>query len=466
MHTSSTVDNIDEFVEEVVATPEGLRYRHGDELRPVASRRVSITVAAEVGPEVREFTVHRTHHGPIVREHDDRWVAVALMEQPVDALIQSFSRTKARSLEEFLEIMGLHANSSNNTVFADADGRIAYLHSNFVPIRDPRIDYRRPVDGADPATDWQGVHALHESPNVLDPSSGWVFCTNNWPYSAAGPDSPRPEEYPSYMDRGRENPRGLHARRLLEGAADLTLEGLVAIAFDPALPGFESLVPAVVRAFDEGPLREPLRRRLAGPVEALRGWDLRWGVDSVPTTLAVLLGDELVATHRDAALNAGLDVHDLISEGLTPAQLLDGLAAAVARLESDFGAWRTPWGEVNRLQRLGGGIEPTFDDDAPSLPVGFTSARWGSLAAFAAQRRPGLKRLYGVAGNSFVAVVELGNRLRARAVTVGGVSGDPGSRHFSDQLERYASGNLREVYFYPDQLEGHVAKRYRPGERG
>lgn len=464
MHTSSSVDNIDEFLEEVVATPEGLRYRIGDELRPVASRSVAITVTTESGPIVREFTVYRTHHGPIVRELDGRWVAAALMEEPVQALIQSYSRTKVRNLDELVEVMGLHTNSSNNTVFADAEGHIAYLHANFVPIRDPRFDYRRPVDGSDPATEWRGVHSFADSPNVLDPATGWVYCTNNWPYSAAGPDSPRREDYPPYMDRGRENPRGVHAMRLLEASRDLTLEGLMDIAYDPQLPGFEGLIPAVLRAVDEGAASAAQRARLEGPVEVLRSWDLRWGVDSVATTVAVFLGDELVETHRDAARDAELDVYDFISTGLSPRQLVAGLEAAVARLEADLGTWRTPWGELNRLQRLSGDLEPTFDDDAPSTPVGFTSSRWGSLAAFATSRPPGLKRLYGVGGNSFVAVVEFGERVRARAVTVGGVSGDPASLHFDDQLERYAAGDLREVYFHPDELEGHVERVYHPGE--
>jgi acyl-homoserine-lactone acylase len=266
------------------------------------------------------------------------------------------------------------------------------------------------------------------------------------------------------MDRGRENPRGVHAMRLLETSRDLTLEGLMDIAYDPQLPGFEDLIPAVLRAVDEGAASAAQRARLEGPAEVLRSWDLRWGIDSVATTLAVFLGDELVEAHRDAARDAELDVFDFISTGLSPRQLVAGLEAAVARLEADFGTWRTPWGEVNRLQRLTGALEPTFDDDAPSTPVGFTSSRWGSLAAFAALRRPELKRLYGVGGNSFVAVVEFGDRVRARAVTVGGVSGDPSSPHFDDQLERYAAGDLREVYFYPDELEDHVERVYHPGE--
>jgi acyl-homoserine-lactone acylase len=122
-----------------------------------------------------------------------------------------------------------------------------------------------------------------------------------------------------------------------------------------------------------------------------------------------------------------------------------------------------PWGEINRFQRNDGAIVQTFDDAKPSIPVPFTSAQWGSLASFGARRWQGTKRYYGTSGNSFVAVVEFGSRLRAWAVTAGGASGHPGSPHFNDQAERYASGNLRPVYFYPDDLTGHIERRYKPG---
>ena len=463
MHTSSRADNIDEFLETVVVRGDSLFYVYGEEERPVENRQVTIRYRTESGMAEREFTVYRTHHGPIVREADGKWVATALMEKPIDALIQSYTRTKAANLEEYLEIMELHTNSSNNTLFADAEGNIAYLHSNFVPVRSTLFDYEEPVDGSDPDTDWQGVHAIDESPNAINPSVGWAFCTNNWPYSAAGPDSPREEDYPPYMDRGTENSRGVHALMLLDGVSGLSMEGLRGIAYDSYLPAFEEVVPAVVEAYDAAPASSSHRAELAGPVDSLRAWDLRWGVESVPTALAVFYGTELVSTLRANARAARMSVYDYMSSRATDQELLEGLSAAVDRLEEDFGTWLTPWGQINRFQRLTGDIVQDFDDDAPSTPVGFTSSRWGSLASFGARPYPGTNRWYGTSGNSFVAVVEFGDSLRAVAVTAGGLSNDPTSPHFNDQAERYATGNLREVCFYPEDIQANAEREYHPG---
>ena len=449
MHTSSGVDNIDEFVETVVEREGTLYYRYGDEERPVTVRQVTVPYKTDTGMAEREFTVYRTHHGPIVREVDGAWVSVALMEEPMNALIQSYMRTKAQNYDEYIEVMRTHTNSSNNTVFADSEGNIAYLHSNFIPVRDTRFNYLQPVDGSDPATDWQGVHTIEETPNAVNPSVGWLQNTNNWPFSAAGPDSPRRDEFPVYVQRSGENARGLHAMRVLEGKTDFTLQSLIDAAFDSYLTGFEELIPALVRAYDQTDASNPLKVELTDQVNILRDWDLRWSVESIATSLAIFFGEEtrrLDATEREL-----------------PQQQLQALSVASARLEADFGSWRTPWGDINRFQRLTGDIVQPFDDAGPSTPVGFPSGRWGSLASFGARAYPQTKKWYGTSGNSFVAVVEFGDQVRARAVTAGGLDSDPSSPHFNDQAELYATGDLREVYYYRADVEDHMEREYHPG---
>jgi acyl-homoserine-lactone acylase len=387
------------------------------------------------------------------------------MQKPVEALSQSYLRTKARTLAEYEKVMALQANSSNNTVYADADGHIAYFHPQFIPRRDDRFDWTRPVDGSDPATEWHGVHGIEDSPHVIDPPNGWIQNTNDWPYSAAGKYSPRRERFPGYMDNAGESPRGLHAIRVLESRKDFTPERLREAAFDSYLTAFAALVPPLLAAYDSLPSSDQRQARLAEQIAALRGWDCRWSATSVPTALAVYWGDTLATLTRGSAAAAGLPVYDYMVKRATPAERLGALEAASGRLTRDFGSWRTPWGEINRFQRMTGALVQPFDDAAPSIPVPFTSARWGSLASYGARTYPGTKRMYGTYGNTFVAVVEFGrDSVRAMAVTAGGESGDPKSPHFNDQAERYATGALRPVYFYPEQLRGHTERTYRPGE--
>lgn len=464
MHTSSSVDNIDDYLETVTKKADGTyTYRVGTEERPLTVSKISVPYKSGAGMANKEFTVYTTHRGPIVREADGKWVSIRLMQEPMTALTQSYSRTKARNIAEYKKVMDLHTNSSNNTLYADADGNIAYFHSNFIPKRDPKFDWTKPVDGTNPATEWNGVLSFEESPNVVNPPNGWVFNTNNYPFSAAGKNSPKQSAFPAYVDSGSENPRGVHAIRVLDGKKGFTIESTIAAAYDSYLPEFELLIPRLLKAHDQAPASHSLKAKLTDQIKALRDWDYRWAVASVPTSLAVFWGEDLWQRVTPEARKAGVSTYAFMETRATTAQLLESLSAASDKLAADFGKWNTPWGDINRFQRNNGDIVQKFDDAKPSTPVSFTSARWGSLASFGARAYPGTKKWYGTSGNSFVAVVEFGDQVKAKAVTAGGLNSDPASPHFNDQAVRYGTGNLRDVYFYRPQVEAHAKRTYRPG---
>jgi acyl-homoserine-lactone acylase len=465
MHTSSGVDNVDEFAERIEKRGNGFCYRYGKECRPVAERPITISYRTPDGKLTsRSFMTWRTHHGPIVREANGRWIAFAMMDKPVTALQQSFLRTKTRDLRDFLRVANLQSNSSNNTIFASGRGEVAYLHPQFVPVRTGLFDYTNPVDGSDPATDWGRLHTIGELPNVLNPQVGWVHNENNWPYRAAGPNSPDPKSFPAYMDLFGENYRGIHALQLLTGSKGWTLDRLQAAAFDTYQPGFAELIPSLITAYDALPKKDRRRAQLRDPIGALRGWNYRWHADSVAQSLAMFWVDGLmkaIAAPADEPINV---TTTRLARDTSDVQKLKAFADAVARLRKDFGWWQVPWGEINRFQRNDGAITQTFDDAKPSVPVPFTSATWGSLASYPGSRRPGTVRFYATSGNTFVSVVEFGPRLRAWAVREGGNSGDPASPHFFDQAERFANGDLRPVYFDPRDLKGHIERTYKPGK--
>jgi acyl-homoserine lactone acylase PvdQ len=461
MHTSTRVDFIDEFVEQVFERDGALYYRYGEEARPLQVDRV--TLRYRDGDTLRErvFPIYRTHHGPITHASDGRWVATRINWEPARALQQSFLRTKTRDYAGFREVMDLRTNSSNNTVYADADGTIAYFHGNFVPRRDPAFDYSQPVNGADPATDWQGLHSVDEIVTLRNPPNGWLQNANSTPFTAAGDNSPKPGDFPRYMAPDPENFRGLQAVRVLEGSGKLSLEGLIEAAYDPRLMAFELLVPSLLQAWAGSGAAYP---QLAPAIELLRGWDYRVSLDSRAMTIAHFYADRYL---QQAAIPEGLSrmqrVHYLARD-TDPGERLEVLQQTVASLQADFGRWDPAWGEVNRLQRLDGAIDSRFDDHLPSIPVPMASGRWGALAAFGARRSGDNKRLYGYRGNSFVAAVEFGDRVRALSLLAGGQSGDPASPHFFDQGQRYADRQFKRVPFYREEVERRALRRYRPGD--
>jgi len=465
MHTSSNVDAIDEFLDtHENDKPTNAWYKYGATTRPFTHKSITIRYATSSGIKDRTLTAYFDHRGPIIREENGKWVSIELMNVPVPALEQSYLRTKAHNYAEYKKTMELFANSSNNTIFADADGDIAYWHGNFIPRRDTKFDFTKPVDGSDPATDWKGLLTLDEVPHLFNPKSGWLFNVNNAPWWGAGESSLKKSDFPAYVEQGTESSRGIHAIRLLTGRHDFTLDHLLTSAFDPYLPWFARTVPVLLKAYDALPEDAPQREQLKAQIAILRAWDFHWGYNSVATSLAVYWGETAGMPASGAARRSGTLWEDYVVANVTPAQMLTALVSASNKLTANFGSWQIKWGDINRFQRINDDIAPNFSDSASSIAVPFTSSAWGSLASFGARGYPNTKKRYGTSGNSFVAVVEFGDKVHARAVTAGGESGNPSSKHFNDEAERYATSNFREVYFYPEQLTGHTERSYHPGQ--
>jgi len=461
MHTSTYVDFMDEFVEDVFEEDGKLVYQYGDEQRPVQVSEITLKYKDGEGVSERTFKTYHTHHGPITHMLDGKWVATKLNWDPVNALQQSFIRTKQSGYEGFRKMMDIRTNSSNNTVYADAEGNIAYFHGDFVPRRDASFDYSKPVDGSNPATDWQGLHTVDEIVTLLNPENGWLQNCNSTPFTAAGEYSPKRENYPVYMAPDPENFRGVHAVRVLTGQSDFTLDKLIEVAYDPYLPGFEILIPGLITAFDAGTSSDA---EMAAAIDVLRDWDFSVSADSVAMSLAHFYGTRYVKEGGNPDELDGMDLVNYFGTQSPPDERLKIFAKTLAGLQSDFGQWNTPWGEINRFQRLNGAIDLPFNDDAASLPVGMASGRWGALASFGAKRFPGTKRIYGSSGNSFVAVVEFGDKVKAKSMLAGGQSADPASAHFYDQAQPYVDRNFKDVAYYKEDVERRAESTYHPGQ--
>lgn len=457
IHTSTFVDFIDEFVEEVTEENGAFFYRYGEEKRPVETQEV--TLKYKEGDQLKEksFTIYRTHHGPVTHQENGKWVTTKINWDPVNALVQSYTRTKLKNFAEFKEMMNIRTNSSNNTVFADAEGNIGYFHGNFIPKRNPEFDFSKPVDGTNPATDWQGLHNVDESIVILNPGTGWIQNCNSTPFTAAGGFSPKAADYPTYMAPDSENFRGLHAVKVLQGIqGKLNLNGFLSLAYDPYLPAFEFLIPELLKAVGNGANEEQKQA-----LELLKAWDYRTSKESVAMSVAHFYGENYQRTFRSLNRFAQPNPDAKIP---TVSEIKEVFAKTLEQMNADFGTWNTPWGEINRFQRLSGDINAGFDDTKPYIPVGLASGNWGALAAYGARATEGTKRLYGYRGNSFVAVVEFGQKVKAKTILAGGQSADPGSPHFFDQAQLYADVNFKEIAFYREEVEKRAQKVYRPGK--
>ena len=469
MHTSSHADVSDAYLEKISTVNNKRVYEYDGAKRDVITKNITLHYASNNASNSFQQTTIKalyTHHGPIMGKRNGQLVSVRSNNRSMTSLIQSWQRTKAKSFEEFKKVLYLKANTSNNEVYADAQGNIAYWHGNFMPIRDKNLNWQKPVDGTTSKTEWKGLHMVDELVQSINPKNGWLQNCNSSAFTVAGENSPKKENYPSYMAPDGDNYRGVLAVRILPKEKSYTIDKVIATAYDKRILFFENLVPALVRAYDALPVNDSLRTLLAQPIQTLKPWDFSSGENSVPTTLAVNWGAKLMAT-----INATVNLDDFDDQVMKtekfaatgdPKIFIATFAATVTDLNKTFGTWNTAWGEINRFQRINDDIEWHFDDSKPSTPAGYTSSQWGQIASFRSIRTEGTKKFYGINGNSFVCAVEFGKRIKAKSLLAGGESGDVNSKHFKDQGEMYVHGQFKDVLFYKEDVLKHIEREYHP----
>jgi len=466
MHTSNNVDIADMYAEKITKTSKGLFYEYDKKLQPLGQKKISIKYLDGSTLKTKIFNTYFTNHGPIMAIRDGKWISLKSKNRNTTSLIQSWTRTKAKSFEDYQKAMDLKANASNNTVYADAKGNIAYWHGNFIPIRDPKFNWGNVVDGSTSATAWKGLHPVKESVHVYNPINGWLQNCNSTPFSVAGANSPKKENYPAYMAPDGENFRGINAVRLLSQPTKYTLDKVIATGYDTYLPAFAILVPALVKAYEQLPQSDPFLTELKDPIAVLKVWDYRSTEQSIAATIAYDWAQRLLPNIQRVYIDQGekdqVQNTTEFAAKARPNELLEPLKATLANLTKLYGKWDMPWGDVNRFQRLTGALNEKYNDALPSIPVGFGSAIWGQLPSFRSNFFNTNKR-YGNSGNSFVCVVEFGSKIKAKSILAGGNSGNPKSKHFNDQALMYSKGQFKDVLFYKEDVLKNAERTYQPG---
>ena len=469
MHTSCNVDVADTYIEKIVRQKDGLFYEYENKLLPVKEKEITIKYLENGKLVPKIFTTYFTHHGPIMAQREGKWISLKSNNRSMNSLIQSWERTKSKNFAEYQRAMDWKANTSNNTVYADNKGNIAYWHGNFVPKRNPKLNWAKPVDGSIAATEWKGLHPVEETVHLFNPKNGWLQNCNSTPFSVSGNESPKEENYPPYMAPDGETFRGINAVRTLQKGGQYTLDKIIADGYNNQLPFFEELIPATVKQFEKSIQNgETKYSSLSEAIQVLAAWDFTSSENSIALTLANEWGFKLDPLLRKTYIDQGeldqVENSRNFIQHLTAEQVLPQLQEVITELTTKFGTWKMPWGEINRFQRLSGDIDNRFDDAAPSLPISYTSVLWGALPAFKSAYQKDTKKRYGYSGNSFVCAVEFGDKVKAKSLLAGGNSGNPKSKHFDDQAEMYQKAQFKEVLFYKEDVEKNSVRNYHPGE--
>ena len=461
MHTSSYADVADVYEEKVAKNKTGWVSHYEQTLQPIAQRNIPIQYLEEGQIKSKSFLTYKTIHGPVMGSKNGKWLSLKENNRSLNALIECWTRTKATNLKEYQKAMSLVSNNSNNTVYADGDGSIAYWHGNFMPKRNATYDFSMPVDGSIKATNWLGLHPLAETVQSINPPNGWLQNCNATPFNVAGNNSPKEKDYPHYMAPDGENGRGINAVNLLSKIEKISLDELIQLGYNKHLSAFDILLPSFLAYTNTITLNEKEKKATA----YLANWNRDAAINSIATTIAIEWannwGKEIAPATTEEGSTQYIKRYEQMVNEVSNEKKLALLNTSLANLEKVYGNWEIMWGDINRYQRVNPGEK--FNDDLPSIAVGQTSSKWGSLPAFESKRYDNTLKRYGYSGSSFIAAVSFGKKVEAKTIITGGQSRYANSIHFTDQAQKYIDGDFKNIHFYKEDVLAHAVTSYKPG---
>ena len=432
---SITTNDIDVFdlYEERLDPINPRRYFYGDEKRRVVSRRVKIHSEEGMREVEREFLY--TDHGPVYKTIGNwAYAARTSVADRVDAMGQLLAMNRAVSLGAFQQALSHLELPVFNVIYGDVMGEIFYVFNGRCPVRSEDFDWRAPVPGWMPETEWRGMIAFSQLPQVHNPTSGSLQNCNVSPDVVAIDSGLKRDDFPSFLGWGTPNYRAQRIVNWLLTHQNISVGDMQVLLRDDYLVDAEEYKGLIYRAYNRvWPVLFDPNWEVGRAVQILRAWDNRASLESVGTLLFSIWKARFDSSFAQVPQKRDIFVREKVA--------LEALQQAVAYMTATYGRLDVPWGQVHYLKR-GDRIFPMS-----GAPFG-TEALHQTLTRIEAD---GTMLIEG--GSAFGMVVSLVRPVQSWSALAYGNSEDPESPHYDDQADLQHRNTFKKTIFTTGDLQ-------------
>lgn len=390
-------------------------------------------VGTEKGMVDRSFPMLQTDVGPVVTVQNGTAYVFALpQDENVGRADQLYAMMRAQNATEFRQALRPLGLVMFNILYADKHGDLFYISNGRIPKRDTRIASTAVRPGDQAWARWQGFHPQEDLPQLLNPPAGYVVNTNSGPHNATPTAAPDPANFPDYMIGHQANSRFRRLNQLLHDDQQIDFDEMQIYATDTKVEVDEVFLQSIIDAATSG-AAEPAEL-LKQTAELLRQWDQRTDLDSQGAVLFYYLA-------ADAGIAKAVDSKDT-------GALAARIAEVAGTVQSRFGALDVPWEQFSRIRRgdqeLGIAGSGSIDREAGA-----------ALRPTGGPVQDG--RRYANGGSSYGMIVDFAGQTRSISCLPFGVSENPDSPYFANQLPLYVKREFKPAWFLPGELQENTA---------
>lgn len=419
------------------------RYDDGYETLEVVKAKVKVKVGPIRLPITKKF--YKSKYGITIKNKDGFYSLRFPANQDIRSPEQLYMMNKAKSFEEFKELLNMGHFPGTNMIYADREGNIFYISNGQFPYRDPSYDWKEVLPGNTSATLWEPEwHPVSELPQYENPEAGYLFNTNGTPFFATAPEENlRAADFDAtfgYQTKDMVNNRAIMADSLIRAAGSVSWEDFKRIKYDRSynqeMLGYNINNMWMLDSID--PEKYP---KLKESFEVIRDWDHVADVEDEEAALLIFTFNILA----DIIMSKG--VHYEVNS-LSEKQYIDALREATKHMKRHFGSLRVPLGEVQKHVR-----------GDKELPIG------GAPDVLAANMsKPHKKgKLKTFVGDSYIILVDFDkDGPRIESVNAFGASNVPESPHYDDQMELFVEQKTKSMTLDREKIYEQAERVYRP----